>query len=80
MYASKVAEQAANSMDLPMDLCAAAKTTADNLSMLQNMEGKKPQTVAGVALIMVCKHAKILDNQITIDMIAEKVNIGSSTI
>ncbi len=42
MQSSKVAESACNALKLPMDILSACKQTADNLSALQAMEGKKP--------------------------------------
>lgn len=42
LYASKVAEQACNLFELPIDIVQACKTTSDNLSSLQVTEGKKP--------------------------------------
>jgi transcription initiation factor TFIIIB Brf1 subunit/transcription initiation factor TFIIB len=53
MMASKVAESCCNTLKLPMDIVQACKQTADNLQSLSAMEGKRPQTVAGVAIMMV---------------------------
>jgi hypothetical protein len=48
-----------------MDIIEACKKTADNLSALHAMEGKKPQTIAGVAIMMVLQYSKVKD--VTID-------------
>jgi transcription initiation factor TFIIIB Brf1 subunit/transcription initiation factor TFIIB len=61
-----------------MDIIEACKQTADNLSALHAMEGKKPQTVAGVAIMMVLQYSKV--KLVTIDEIAAAVDIKPSTI
>lgn len=61
-----------------MDIVEACKQTADNLSALHVMEGKKPQTVAGVAIMMVLQFSKV--KEVTIDQIATAVDIKPSTI
>lgn len=80
MLASKVAETACNSLKLPMDIMSACKQTADNLSALHAMEGKKPQTIAGVAIMMVLQYSKIMVGQVGIDEVATAVDIKPSTI
>lgn len=82
LFASKVAEHACNTLELPTDLVNASKITSDNLSSLQVIEGKKPQTVAGAAIHLVLQHSRELKNgrQITLDEIAATVEIKPSTI
>lgn len=60
-----------------MDIMSACKQTADNLSALQAMEGKKPQTLAGVAIMMVVQYSKF---KVAIDDVASAVDIKPATI
>lgn len=63
---------------MPVDIMTACKQTADNLSLLHAMEGKKPQTIAGVAMMMVFQQAKI--TRVNIDEVATCVDIKPATI
>jgi transcription initiation factor TFIIIB Brf1 subunit/transcription initiation factor TFIIB len=66
---------------LPQDIIQAGKTTADNLSSLSVTEGKKPQTIAGTALVFVMNELpRNSPHRKTIEEIAERVNIKSQTI
>lgn len=60
----------------------ASKITSDNLSSLQVLEGKKPQTLAGAAIYMVLQASKVLKQQkeIQLDDIAQAVEIKPATI
>ena len=82
LYASKVAEQACNTLELPPDIVNASKITSDNLSSLQIAEGKKPQTLAGAAIWMVFQASKTLktNKEITLEDIANAVEIKPATI
>ena len=81
LFASKVAEQACNRFELPIDIVQACKTTSDNLSSLQVTEGKKPQTIAGAAIYMVLQESRaIKTKEITIEDIANVVEIKPATI
>ena len=60
-----------------MDILSACKQTADNLSALQAMEGKKPQTLAGVAIMMVVQYSKF---KVSIEDVATAVDIKPATI
>jgi transcription initiation factor TFIIIB Brf1 subunit/transcription initiation factor TFIIB len=60
-----------------MDILSACKQTADNLSALQAMEGKKPQTLAGVAIMMVVQYSKF---KVAIEDVANAVDIKPATI
>ena len=81
LFASKVAEQACNRLELPIDIVQACKTTSDNLSSLQVTEGKKPQTIAGAAIYMVLQESRaIKTKEITIEDIANVVEIKPATI
>lgn len=61
-----------------MDILTACKQTADNLSALQAMEGKKPQTIAGVAIMMVLQYMK--HSSVGIEEVSNAVDIKPGTI
>ena len=78
MNAIKVAKSAYNTLLLPMNLVQAGKQTANNLQSLQAMEGKKPQTLAGVFIMMDSQLSRV--NSTIIQKVAVAVDIKPSTI
>ena len=54
-----------------MDIVKVCKQTADNLQSLQALEGKKPQTVAGVTIMMVLQLCNV--NSTSIEKVARQL-------
>lgn len=79
LHASKIAEQVCTALKLPIDITQACKITSDNLSSLQMLEGKKPQTIAGAAVLMIIEESS-LATQVTIEQISSAVDIKPQTI
>lgn len=57
---AKHAEEACIKMKLDKDVIEVCKATADNISKLEVLTGKKPATIAGVAIYMIVKRSPIL--------------------
>lgn len=57
---SKYAEDAATKLKLPENVVALCKNTAENISKLEILTGKKPATIAGVAIWMIVRRSPAL--------------------
>lgn len=78
---SAIVEEACFKIGLPPNIQRAAKTTADNFSKHALCEGKRPQTVAGASMYLVCQnHAKYKNDPTILEKISEKVGIAEQTI
>ena len=65
---------------MPHDVMQAAKLTCENFTRLSICEGKKPQTIAGVALFMVTMKMKRRREHDALADISTAVDIGQNTI
>ena len=76
---SKIVDQVSNKLELNFELKRAGKITADNFGKNAICEGRRPQTIAAVSLMMVLEHFK-KDKSDLLDKISKEVHIGSGTI
>lgn len=77
---SKYAEDACKKMGLEENVMEVCKATADNISKLEILTGKKPSTIAGVALHMILQRSPKYSAQFTCVEIAKFLGIGDAAI
>ena len=82
-----IVERTCNKLNWSPEILHAAKQTANNFGTLAICEGKKPQTIAGVSLMMVRETLRKpngdrsdIDSHDLMGEIAEAVGIGAPTI
>jgi transcription initiation factor TFIIIB Brf1 subunit/transcription initiation factor TFIIB len=74
------AEEAATKLGLNADVVEVCKATADNISKLEELTGKKPATIAGVAIWMIVCRSPDLRQSIDCSMVAKTVDMGEAAI
>ena len=67
-------------MGLEENVTEVCKATADNISKLEILTGKKPSTIAGVALYMILKRSPKYSAQFSCFEIAKYLCIGDAAI
>lgn len=77
---SKYAEDACKKMNLEQNVIDVCKATADNISKLEILTGKKPSTIAGVAIYMILKRSPKYSAKYNCYEIAKILNIGDAAI
>jgi len=77
---SEYAEDAATKLKLDPDVIEICKATADNISKLEVLTGKKPATIAAVAILMIVNHSPMLRQRIDCSLISQTLNMGESAI
>ena len=80
LSSSKHAEDAANKLGLDKEVTEICKTTADNISKLEVLTGKKPATIAGVAIYMIIRRSPSYSQKISSAEIAEMIGMGEAAI
>ena len=85
MEPSRFVEKACQKLGYSLPVLRAAKITAENFSKLALLEGRRPQTIAGVSLFMtltlVCQDkSKNMSSQQLLDQISKCVEITTATI
>ena len=74
------AEEAATKLGLNKDVVEVCKATADNISKLEELTGKKPATIAGVAIWMIVCRSPDLRLMFDCASIAKTVDMGEAAI
>lgn len=75
------AEEASKKLGLPENITVLCKATAENISKLEILTGKKPATIAGVAVWMIVKRSPSLRNNIkSLCQIAEILGMSEAAI
>lgn len=80
LSSSKHAEEASRKLGLDKDVTEVCKATADNISKLELLTGKKPATIAGVAILMIIRRSPKYSKDITSQDIAQILNMGEPAI
>lgn len=77
---SKHAEDASKKLGLDKEVSEICKATADNISKLEVLTGKKPATIAGVAIYMIIRRSPRYSSTIGSSEIAEMLGMGEAAI
>ena len=80
LSSSKHAEDASKKLGLDKEAIEVCKATADNISKLEVLTGKKPATIAGVAIYMIIRKSPRYSQQISTAEIAEVLKMGEAAI
>ena len=78
--ASRYAEEAAKKLGLENEVAEVCKATADNISKLEVLTGKKPATIAGVAIFMIVSHSPVLKQQLDCALISQILGMGEAAV
>ena len=77
---TQVAEAAARKLKLDEEVVDLIRNTAENISRLEVLTGKKPATIAGVAILMIIQHSPWLSDRLNCQKISSLLGIGESAI
>lgn len=77
---NKYAEEAAKKLGLENEVVEVCKATAENISKLEVLTGKKPATIAGVAIFMIVCRSPVLKQKIDCGAISQILGMGEGAI
>ena len=80
LTSSKYAEDACKRLKLDEETMEFCKATADNISSLEILTGKKPSTIAGVAIMMIVQRTPLYSCKISFYEVSIILGMGESAI
>lgn len=80
LSSSKHAEEACGKLGLDKDTTEVCKATADNISKLEVLTGKKPATIAGVAIYMIIRKSPKYSRQLSTFEVSQVLGMGEPAI